>query len=176
MTSAREFAITRPDLRFPGAIFIAVVLTLIAALALGWHQLVGSPALWLVIAAALVAPVLILVAVFRRKVVLDGETLKVVAGLNQASVPTSALLVNEARIVDLGTSTQYRLGMKSFGTSMPGYHAGHFRQIGGKKVFALVTDKHRVLVLPERSGRLLMLSLEKPQALLDALQRPSSAR
>ena len=91
-------------------------------------------------------------------------------------MPVDALQVDEARIVDLDANKEYRLGIKSFGTSMPGYHAGHFRQVGGRKVFALVTDKRRVLVLPERDGRLLMLSLEKPQALLDALQAPTQQR
>lgn len=171
MSNVRKFDVTPPDLPIPALIFIAVLLTLTGVLAMGWHQLVGSSALWVVIAAALIAPALILITVFRRKVMLDGETLKIVAGLNRTSIPTSSLLTNQARIVDLDTSTEYRLGIKSFGTSMPGYHAGHFRQIGGNKVFALVTDKRRVLVLPERDGRLLMLSLEKPQALLDALQR-----
>jgi hypothetical protein len=33
----------------------------------------------------------------------------------------------------------------------------------------LLTDKTKVLVLPQRSGRMLLMSLERPQALLDAL-------
>ena len=38
-------------------------------------------------------------------------------------------------------------------------------------MFALLTDRDRVLALPERDGRLLLLSLDNPQSLLDALQR-----
>ena len=38
------------------------------------------------------------------------------------------------------------------------------------KAFLLVTQRTKVLVLPERSGRRLLLSLERPQALLDALR------
>lgn len=170
MSQPREFAVTPPDLRLPGLIFAIVLLICVGALAMGWRELQGSPALWWVLTATFVAPALVLVGLLRRKVVLDGDTLRIVAGFNQARVPTASLLANEARIVDLGNHAEYRLGMKSFGTSMPGYQAGHFHQAGGRKVFALVTGKHRVLVLPERGGRLLMLSLEKPQALLDALQ------
>lgn len=54
---------------------------------------------------------------------------------------------------------------------MPGYQAGHFRQVGGGKVFALVTDRRKVLALRENGGRLLLLSLAQPHALLDALSR-----
>lgn len=170
MNSAREFKITPPDLRLPGLILAVVMLTCVGVLVMSWHEVKDSAALWIALPACVLAPLVLVVALFRRKVVLNGETLHIVAGLNQARVPTASLRSGEARIVDLATSQEYRLGIKSFGTSMPGYHAGHFRQLRGGKVFAMVTDKHRVLVLPEANGRLLMLSLEKPQALLDALQ------
>ena len=56
--------------------------------------------------------------------------------------------------------------------SLPGYQAGHFRlraKLG--KAFCLVTDTRRVLWLPMRDGKQqLLLSLERPQALLDALR------
>ena len=176
MSTPREFAVTPPDLRLPWLIVVAVVLICVGALALGWRELQGSPALWLTLAVTVLAPALLMVALFRRQVVLEDGTLRIVAGINQTRVPVDALQVDEARIVDLDANKEYRLGIKSFGTSMPGYHAGHFRQVGGRKVFALVTDKRRVLVLPERDGRLLMLSLEKPQALLDALPAPTQQR
>ena len=169
MSVPREFAVTPPDLRLPGLVFAAVFLACAGTLAFGWRGMQGSHALWIVVLATIVTPVLVLVALFRRKVVLDGAALRIVAGLNRTRVPVSALLPAEARVVDLDTHPEYRLGIKTFGSSMPGYHAGHFRQRGGRKIFALVTDKHRVLALPERDGRLQLLSLDKPQALIDAL-------
>ena len=171
MSSARRFAVTPPDLRLPWLIVVAVVLICVGALALGWRELQGSPALWLTLAVTVLAPALLMVALFRRQVVLEDGTLRIVAGINQTRVPLASIRLDDARIVDLDTHPEYRPGIKTFGSSMPGYHAGHFRQVGGKKVFAMVTDKHRVLVLPEQDGRLLLLSLEKPQALLDALRQ-----
>ncbi len=171
MSAPREFAVTPPDLRLPGLILVAVLLACASALAFGWHEMQGRHALWAGLAATIIAPALVLAALFRRKVTFDGHTLYIVAGLNQTRVAAGMLSPGEARVVDLATNAEYRLGIKSFGTSMPGYHAGHFRQVRGRKVFALVTDKHRVLVLPERDSRLLMLSLDKPQALLDALHQ-----
>lgn len=171
MSQPRQFAITPPDLRMPALLFAIVLVSPLAALALGWRELRGTPALWLLLATTLIAPTLLWLAVFRRKVMIDGDTLHIVAGLNQTRVALSALLPQQARIIDLDTRPENRLGFKRFGTSMPGYHAGHFSQIGGNKVFALVTGKHGVLVLPERDGRLLMLSMEKPQAMLDAIER-----
>ena len=40
----------------------------------------------------------------------------------------------------------------------------------------MVTDRTKVLALPQRSGRMLLLSLERPQALLDALQAMAEPR
>ena len=171
MSAPREFAVTPPDLRLPALIFALVLSACVVSLVLGWGEFEGGAAPWLMLATIVFMPVLVLVALFRRKVTFDGQTLHVAAGINQTRVAAGMLSPGEARVVDLATNAEYRLGVKSFGTSMPGYHAGHFRQVRGRKVFALVTDKHRVLVLPERDGRLLMLSLDKPQALLDALQR-----
>jgi hypothetical protein len=56
--------------------------------------------------------------------------------------------------------------------SVIGFAAGHFRlreKFG--KAFCLLTDRQRVLWLPLRDGKTqLLLSLERPQALLDALR------
>jgi len=54
---------------------------------------------------------------------------------------------------------------------MPGFYSGHFRLQGGGKGFALVTDRTRVLALPVSDGSTLLLSLERPQVLLDALRK-----
>jgi len=56
--------------------------------------------------------------------------------------------------------------------SMPGFHAGHFRLRGDfGKAFCLLTQRDRVLWLPLRDGKQqFLLSLERPQALLDALR------
>lgn len=171
MSSAREFAIIPPDLRFSGLLVAFVLFSCVGALTVSWQALRGSPIFWLMVLAAFATLTLVLLALFHHKVVLEDESLHIVAGLNRACVPAASLLVNEARIVDLTTNSEYRLGRKHNGTALPGYHAGHFRQADGRKIFALITDKRRVLVLPERDGRLVMLSLEKPQTLLDALQR-----
>ena len=69
--------------------------------------------------------------------------------------------------------------LNTFGTAMPGYSAGHFRLRDRSRGFLLLTDRRKVLALPERGGRTLLLSLERPQALLDALQAvaaPASRR
>ncbi|NLB13052.1 MAG: hypothetical protein GX826_03410 [Gammaproteobacteria bacterium] len=56
--------------------------------------------------------------------------------------------------------------------SLPGLDAGHYRGREWKqKLFCALTSRRNVLLLPQRSDRVLLLSPEKPQSLLQALQQ-----
>lgn len=166
----RSFAVTPPDMRVIIGIIALTMLITLLALGMAWRE-TGSIAMsWAIGVVAVIVPALLAVATLRRRIELVDDRLEVVAGLNRTSVPIAALDLAHARIADVGDRPENRVGIKMFGTSMPGYQAGHFRQIGGTRVFALVTGKQRVLVLPEHGGRLLMLSVERPQALLEALR------
>lgn len=141
----------------------------------GRHEL---PALWPVLAIGLLLAPLLMLAMARRAVLLDGDMLVVRAALHTRRVPVATLAPGRARVVDLDESTGLRPLLKTWGMSLPGFHAGWFRQREGlRKVFCLLTDRRRVLWLPVAGGGDLMLSLERPQALLDALgAHPGMAR
>ena len=128
------------------------------------------------------APVGVLVAVFvlalvvsvslrRRSITLSNGMLEIRAGLYRHSLAVAQLDLERARIVDLDERTELRPFLKTGGMAMPGFKAGHFRLRGGlDKAFCLLTRTDRVLWLPQRDGKSqLLLSLERPQALLDAL-------
>lgn len=76
-----------------------------------------------------------------------------------------------ARILDLERGSEWLPRVRMNGVELPGVHIGHYRgQPFKRKQFCLVTSKRRVLLLPERApNRFLLLSLERPQALIDAL-------
>ena len=171
MSTKRDFAVIPPDMRMAAIVIGITVLVCMGAIVVTWSELAASRGLWWLVALALLAPAMIVAAVMRRRVRIEDGVLHVVAGLNQTRVPLSELAPDDARIVDLETHPELRPGIKTFGTAMPGYQAGHFRQVGGGKVFALVTDRRKVLALRENGGRLLLLSLAQPHALLDALSR-----
>ncbi len=107
----------------------------------------------------------------RRSVSLENGTLSIAAGFNSRRVAIGEIDVDNARIVDLRERTELKPMLKVMGTGLPGYEAGHFRLRNRDKAFVMLTDRTRVLVLPEKSGRKLLLSLQQPQALLDALRR-----
>ncbi|MBD3680632.1 hypothetical protein H3005_01975 [Stenotrophomonas sp. Br8] len=110
-------------------------------------------------------------AFFRRRVELADNVLDVRSTLYRRRTPVADLLLDQAEVVDLGRDRRYGTRFKTNGYSMPGFYSGHFRLQGGGKGFALVTDRARTLVIPVRGGSTLLLSLERPQALLEALRK-----
>ena len=91
------------------------------------------------------------------------------AGFNTRRVAATALELERARIIDLGQQVELQPGRKTLGSSLPGYQTGWFRTRQWGKGFYLLTERRRVLWLPEHGGPHLLLSVEQPQALLAAL-------
>lgn len=138
--------------------------------------------LWPMLAIVLLLAPLMMLAMARRSVLLQDGMLVVKAALHTRRVPVATLAPDRARVVDLDERTGLRPLLKTWGMALPGFQAGWFRQREGlHKVFCLLTDRRRVLWLPVSDGGDLMLSLDRPQALLEALARqpvmaPASGR
>lgn len=170
----------------PGKSALATLVLLLSGLPLIVYLLVldllrtSDPAARGVIVVAVVFVVALCIALFvlaqRRSVTLERGVLVVRATFYTQRIPIGQLVLEQARVVDLREHTELRPRLKLNGYALPGFQAGHFRAglfSPGRhqRLFCLVTDPRRVLALPERSGRTVLLSLEQPQALLDALRR-----
>lgn len=108
----------------------------------------------------------------RRRVQLDGQQLRIKAAMFSHRVDIGTLDLQRARIVNLDERIELRPALKTFGMGMtlPSYHAGWFALRNGDRAFCLVTTRRRALWLPKRTGGSLLLSLESPESLLDALR------
>jgi hypothetical protein len=176
-TQARAFAVTPPSLHAWWIMALFLLVPAVAVVAIVFadgnaahpQASIGASVALFVIAMASIGCA---IGLKRRRVQLDGQALQVVAGLFSYRVAVDGIDTERARVVDLDERTELRPAIKTFGMSLPGYHAGHFRlrqKLG--KAFCLVTDRRRVLWLPLRDGKQqLLLSLEHPQALLDVLR------
>lgn len=67
-----------------------------------------------------------------------------------------------------------QLNWRRNGLGLPGVSAGHFSTQDGKAIFVALTDRSQVLYLPAKSGTSLLVSVQKPNAVLDALKRAKS--
>ena len=89
----------------------------------------------------------------------------VATGLGSKQVPLSSLRGAGLRIVDLDEHTELKPRWRTWGTSLPGFHAGWFRLRNGEKAVCLLLDRHRVSYLRTNDGLSLLLSLERPDDL-----------
>lgn len=170
----QSFGVTPPPTyawAFLAALGCVLPLTIIASL---WLSGVPMPKSGVIPALVIVPVVFVLLslAMKRRSVELRDGMLDVRVALFRQHVAVAKLDLDRARIVDLAERTELRPVIKTGGMSIPGFHAGRFRlreKFG--KAFCVVTDRRRVLWLPLRDGKdQLLLSLEHPQALLEALR------
>ena len=161
---------------WPLAILLMLVLpvAIVIAAAFGSRQPMPGSAL-----AALSVVLLLMLAALallkRRRIALEDGVLVVAATFYTRKTAVTALDLAQARIASLDEHTEFRPGMKTNGYALPGFQAGHFRLRNRAKAFCLLTTQQRVLILPQRDGAFLLLSPERPQALLDALRTANTS-
>lgn len=147
-----------------------LMFALLAAIAINYNQ-PGVLAGLVPTAVALVAVLATFAWIIRhpRVRLQDGELQ--VGRFPRLRIRASQLDLATARVVDLGNEAALQPIMRLMGTSLPGLHSGWFWLRDRSRAFLLVTDRKRVLVLPRNEGGPVLLSLERPEALLEALRR-----
>lgn len=175
----RSFAVVPPGkatwvtLLVAGAIVPLTILVLVMAFSEG--RLLTSLRLPHLVALGvmLTAVGLAWLALRRLHVDIVGQTLVVRGAFYTRTVPLQNLDGAAARIFDLERESEWRPRLRMNGVDLPGVHIGHYRGHPLKrKLFCLLTSKRRVLLLPQRDGEhFLLLSLQRPQALIQALDQ-----
>ncbi|MCX5892211.1 MAG: PH domain-containing protein, partial [Deltaproteobacteria bacterium] len=138
----------------------------VAALVLGsiiWLA-ARAPAIVFGIVALVAGGIMLLVGSFAYasrhvKFEVSPEGLAIRGDLYGRRLPASALLREEARVVDLTEDPKYRPVWRTNGAGLPGYGSGWFQLGNGDKALIFVTDKRRVVYLPTREGYALLLSV-----------------
>jgi hypothetical protein len=98
------------------------------------------------------------------------EGLRISNTLYGRMIPSAALEVDGARVVDLTRERQFRPKWRTNGAGLPGYHAGWFKLRNGEKGLLFVTDRKRVVYVPTRDGYSVMLSVAQPEEFVTALR------
>jgi hypothetical protein len=112
-----------------------------------------------------------LIASRRLGITLQDETLVLRATLYTQRLSLTILDLDAARIVALDRQRELLPRIKWNAFALPGLSAGHFRGWPlSRRFFCLLTRWEQVLVLPQDDGRMVLLTPERPQALLDALR------
>lgn len=150
-----------------------VSLMLVAYLGGTHQQSAANPVPWWLVVpfATALLPVGLGVTLTHRSIAIEGGTLAIAAALVFArKIPIGDLDLAKARVLSLDERTELKPMLQLGGFTLPGFNAGHYLLRNRNRAFCLLTDRQRVLVLPRRNGPVLLLSPERPQALLDALR------
>jgi hypothetical protein len=103
------------------------------------------------------------------RVEVDGERLRIVGDLWGRSLPLAALDLRRAEVLDLRRDRDRAPRGRTLGTGLPGYASGWFRLANGEKALAYLTDRTQVVYVPTSEGYALLLSVDEPARLLEAL-------
>ncbi|HEY3439744.1 MAG TPA: PH domain-containing protein [Paludibaculum sp.] len=134
----------------------------------------GSPWTTLAIALLLVGLLCLFGYIFysTRHVTFEASTegLRIRGDLYGRLVPRGALLLDQARVLNLEVQREYALSWRTNGIGLPGYSSGWSRLRNGEKALTFLTTRDSVLYLPTSEGYSVMLSTPEPEALLAALR------
>jgi hypothetical protein len=153
---------------------LGVVLPAAAVLALALGPAQRTPMQWAGALPLLAMPVIGLFMAWNfqhRRVRLSDAGLRLRALPWPRTVPLAEFDLEHAEIADLDSRRELRPFIKLIGTRLPGYQAGRFRLRDKRTAFVLLTDLRRVLVLPRRNGGVVLLSVQRPEALLQAMRK-----
>jgi hypothetical protein len=150
-----------------GLILPMVILTAMVATAKEsneWQR--AAPAMLILPAVA----ALLAWSMYRRKVLLSDKWLIVRRLPWPRAIKLSLLSLDEATIVNLEDHPELKPAFKVAGVGLPGYRSGLFRLRDRRRATVLLTEYRRVLVLPTHDGGVVLLSPQRPEALLEALR------
>lgn len=145
----------------PVAIIVAVA---VAAAPVPWLQVL-PPLMALPVVAAIMAW-----AMHRRRVRIRDKFL-VYGHFSWSRCAIAALDLEAARVINLDEERDWQPVTRLAGSRLPGYCSGWFWLRNRRRAYVLLTEWRRVLMLPKRDGGLILLSAQRPDALLEALRR-----
>ena len=98
------------------------------------------------------------------------QGLRITGGIYGRFIPREAIDSQNIQVINLNTSTDYKPGMRTNGTSLPGYSEGWFRLKNKEKALLFVTDRSSVVYIPTNQDYSVMLSVSQPDEFLESLK------
>ena len=165
----------------------STVLALIAAVPLAISVFIvvsgGGPARyfasesWISLALSIGLPLLVTLLLvyflyggYRSSVTITEDALEFSVPVYGRSIPLDTTEPAGARVINMRTDREVRLGLRTNGLGSLGYSLGWFRLVGGGKALVALTDRSSVASLPLNDGTTVLMSLEDPAAFIHALQ------
>ena len=103
------------------------------------------------------------------------EGLRIRGDIYGRLVPNASLVPSEAKKVDLGSGSPYKLRIRTNGIGTPWYKSGWFRLSNGEKALVFLTNTSRAVYVPTVDGYCLLLTPADPDAFIAKLRTHPAA-
>lgn len=128
---------------------------------------------WILGGSALLTLVIAVFVIFAfRAPTFDASStgLRIQGGLFARTLPTTALRLDQARIVDLGVTPSLKPKWRTFGVGLPNYRGGWFRLQDNQKALVFLGSSDKVLYIPTTQGYALLFTPQDPEGCLRSLK------
>ncbi len=133
----------------------------------------GNPWLW----GILVVPMLLVLGItillwprpLRIEVLDDG--LRVRGSVYGRTISHSALLLEQAKIVDLDVDAEFAPSWRTNGVGLPNYQVGWFRLQNRERALCFLTRRNSVAYIPTTENYVLLTTVESPAEFLNSLRQ-----
>lgn len=99
------------------------------------------------------------------------EGLRIRGSVYGREISRQALLLDRAKVVDIGANPELAPGVRTNGIGLPSYQVGWFRLRNGERALCFLTRRDSVVYLPTREDYVLLTSATDPTALMGALRQ-----
>ena len=107
----------------------------------------------------------------RPSVMVDETALTLKAPFYGRSIDLPRIRFEEARVVNVDSSSNVRPTRRTNGIGLPGLGIGWFKLANGEKALVALSSRDRVIYVPTDEGYSLLFSLERPEAFLEHATR-----
>jgi hypothetical protein len=102
---------------------------------------------------------------------LTDEGLCIGPGLYGRTIPKQDIEIDGVKVVNLNVEKDYQLKWRTNGAGLPGYSAGWFKLQNGEKALAFVTDRNSIVYIPTSDNYSVLLSVQDPDVMVQAIQQ-----
>ena len=98
------------------------------------------------------------------------EGLRIQGGIYGRFIPRNDIFIDDARVIDMNASQEYKPRFRTNGIALPGYSEGWFKLKNGEKALLFVTNRSNVVYIPTGKDYSVMLSAEDSEGLYESIK------
>ncbi len=101
----------------------------------------------------------------------NDQDLRIKGGIYGRFIPKEDIAAENAKIINLNASLQYKPRIRTNGVGLPGYSEGWFKLNNNEKALLFVTDRSKVVYIPTRQDYSVLLSVSNSEEFYQSIKQ-----